>query len=131
MITFLDCVGEAYFQLRLKVRNQTPNGLKEDIIPIDSKREYKMTVFDSECGLNTYNCKIIGFTMANKPDTKSFVNFDKEGNVEKFCVVDTLTIDYSEQECSNIKTINVSDIRFIHEYRTDIFENIVDIQNFK
>ena len=42
MITFLDCEGEAYFQLRLKVRNQTKDGLKVDIIPIDSNSEYNI-----------------------------------------------------------------------------------------
>ena len=131
MITFLDCVGEAYFQLRLKIRNQTPNGLKEDIISINSNSEYKISVFENENGYNTYNCKIVGFTMANKPDPKSFVNFDKKGNVEKFCVVDTLKIDYSENECSNVKTINVTDISSIHEYKTDVFEDITTVENFR
>ena len=68
--------------------------------------------------------------MANKPDPKSFVNFDKKGNVEKFCVVDTLKIDYSEEESSGIKSINVSDIRKITEYDNTVFEDMRHIDNF-
>lgn len=131
MITFLNCEGEAYFQLRLKIRNQTQNGLKVDIIPIDSNSEYKISVFEDDKGLNTYNCRIIGFTIGNKPDSKSFVNFDKKGNVEKFCIVDTIKIDYSEEGESNVKTINVSDIRSIYKYESDAFEDMTEIKTFR
>lgn len=131
MITFLSCEGEAYFSLRIKIKNQGPKGNIEQIYPIDSAKEYKISVFETDKGLNTYNCRIVGFTMANKPDPKSFVNFDKKGNVEKFCVVDTLKIDYSEEETSNIKSINVSDIRSIEVYDNTVFEDMRSIEDFR
>lgn len=131
MITFLSCEGEAYFSLRIKIKNQGPKGVKEAIFPIDSKKQYKISVFENDKGFNTYNCRVVGFTMANKPDPKSFVNFDKKGNVEKFCVVDTLKIDYSEEEISNVKSINVSDIRFIEVYDNTVFEDMRQITDFR
>lgn len=131
MITFLSCEGEAYFSFRIKIKNQGPKGNIEQIYPIDSAKEYKISVFETDKGLNTYNCRIVGFTMANKPDPKSFVNFDKKGNVEKFCVVDTLKIDYSEEETSNIKSINVSDIRSIEVYDNTVFEDMRSIEDFR
>lgn len=131
MITFLNCEGEAYFSLRIKIKNQGEKGIIESVFDIDSKKEYKISIFDEGAGLITYNCRIVGFTMANKPDPKSFVNFDKKGNVEKFCVVDTLKIDYSEEESSGIKSINVSDIRKITEYDNTVFEDMRHIDNFR
>ena len=49
--TFLECNGEAYFTMRLVVKNQGENGVEESIIPIDSSKSYKIVVFDQSKGL--------------------------------------------------------------------------------
>ena len=131
MITFLNCECDSFFSIRIKIKNQGEKGIIESLFDIDSKKEYKISIFDEGAGFVTYNCRVVGFTMANKPDPKSFVNFDKKGNVEKFCVVDTLKIDYSEEESSGIKSINVSDIRKITEYDNTVFEDMRHIDNFR
>lgn len=129
--TFLECNGEAYFTMRLVVKNQGENGVEESIIPIDSSKSYKIVVFDQSKGLITYDCKITGFTMANKPDARSFVNFDIDGNVQDFWVVDTLKLDCSETEHSKVVTINISDIRSVTCYDNTVFEDVRKIEQFR
>ena len=129
--TFLNCVGEAYFNLRLVVRNQDKDGLKETSIDVKSNCTYKITVADNEYGINTYDCRIVGFTIANKPDNRSLVNYDKKGNIAKYCEVDTIKIDCSEDGRSEVRSINVADIRSIEEFSTDGIQDVTTIENFK
>lgn len=132
MSTFLNCKGEAYFQLKLVLRYQEREGLKVQEVFVNSKNDYKITVADNEYGVCTYNCKIVGFTLANKPDPRSLVNYDKEGNSAGYCEVDTIKIDCSEAGSSMVKTINICDIRFIEEFTTEGFEYITNhVENFR
>lgn len=131
MSTFLNCVGEAYFQLKLVLKYQEKDGLKTQEVFVNSKNDYKISVADNDYGITTYNCRIVGFTLANKPDSRSLVNYDKDGNVARFCEVDTIKIDCSEEGSSMVKTVNVTDIRFLEEYSTSGFEDMTTIQNFR
>lgn len=133
-LTFLKCDAECFFQLRLTIYNQTIKGAKASVYDISSLNEYQITVVsDEEPGLKTYNCRVIGFTTRNVPDYKGFVNYDKKTNQAKLSEVDTIKIDYSENDVSQVTSISVDDIRDIKVTYApgQDFERIVDIKDFK
>ena len=133
-ITFLKTEAQCSFQLQLTIYNQTIKGAKAAVYQISSENEYQITVVSDEApGLKTYNCRIIGFTMRNVPDCKGFVNYDKKTNQAKLSEVDTIKIDYSEDDCSQVTSINVDDIRDIKVTYApgQDFERILDIKDFK
>lgn len=116
MITFLNCEAKISFKLNLIVKYQGKKGIETKNIEIKPNTEYKISVADNEYGLVTYNCRIVNYTV------------DKKRVLE----VDTLKLDCSSKEQSFLKTINVSDIRYIEEYLTDGFEEIKkEIKEFK
>ncbi len=133
-LTFLKTDAQCFFQLQLTVWNQTTNGAKGTIFQISSNNEYQIDVISDEApGLKTYNCRIVGFTMRNRPDYKGFVNYDKETNQAKLAEVDTIKIDYSEDGKAGVTSINVCDIRDIRlTYAPgQDFEVIRDIKDFR
>lgn len=136
-LTFLKTDAQCFFQLQLTVWNQTTNGAKGTIFQVSSLNEYQIDVISDEApGLKTYNCRIVGFTMRNRPDYydyKGFVNYDKETNQAKLVEVDTIKIDYSEDGKAGVTSINVCDIRDIRlTYAPgQDFEVIRDIKDFR
>lgn len=69
---------------------------------------YRIKVVDGINGIKTICGRIISFTMYPERDILSYVDKNTEPSV-----VDTITIDCSEDGESNICTINVCDIRSI------------------
>lgn len=108
MISFLTCNAKAILKLVLEISYQKKNAIGKQIIEVDSDKIYKITVADNMTGLRTYNCRIIGYTMCSAEEVLTYVN-----NHTKPTVVDTLKIDYSDDNQSGVTNINVADIRYI------------------
>lgn len=127
MITFLSCNANIKFQLQITIKYQDDSGVGENTLDIDSDTEYKISVADNDYGLKTYNCRITGYTISPYKLYGSYANPNMP-----ITSVDTLTIDYSENGKSNVKVINVSDIRNLEAHSSKGFEEIVnDIPEFK
>lgn len=120
-MNFLTCKAKAILNLVLEVDFQGKNGIRKKIIQVDSDTVYKITVADNMAGLMTYNCRIVGYTMATEKEVLSYVN-----NNTKPTAVDTLKLDCSDNNMSKTISINVSDIRNIEELSTSGFDEIVN-----
>ena len=131
MITFLKTDAKAFFQLRLSISNQGEKGMDTKSFDINSKYDYKISYVDENNNYSSILCRIIGFTLSNRPDPKSFVNYDIKGNCEKYCCVDTIKVDCSEDGHSSVRTINVRDIRDIVSYGGNDFEDVTKIKEFR
>lgn len=119
MISFLTCNAKAVLNLVLEVSYQEKDKIATQTFYVSSDKVYKITVADNMTGLRTYNCRIIGYTMCTTEEVLSFVNQNT-----KPTVVDTLKIDYSEDNISKTTSINVCDIRYIEELSTSGFDEI-------
>lgn len=128
MVSFLTCNAKAVLRLVLEVSYQKKDKIAKCVYEISSDKVYKITVADNMTGLRTYNARITGYTMCNTEEVLSFVNQNT-----KPTVVDTLKIDYSEDNISKTTSINVADIRYIEELSTSGFDEILnrEIQTFK
>lgn len=128
MISFLTCKAEAVLHLDLTVSYQTKDKIATHTYHINGDTVYKITVADNMTGLRTYVCRITGYTMCSTEETLSFVN-----PFTKPTVVDTLRIDYSEDNVSRTAAINVCDIRYIEELYTSGLDEIVnrEVPTFK
>ena len=121
-ISFLSCNAKAVLKLVLEVSYQRKNAIAKQVLQVDSDKIYKITVADNMTGLRTYNCRIIGYTMCNTDEVLTcYANDDTTPTV-----VDTLKIDYSDDNKSCVTNINVADIRYIEEIYTGGIEVIFD-----
>lgn len=129
MINFLKCEGQAVLKLVLKVSYQLDNAIGYEVVEVDTNSVYNISVAD-DYGLKHLNGRIIAFTLCNEREVLSFVN-----EKTKPSIVDTITVDCSGDGVSDIKRINVSDIRNIEELKDSGFEEIKrdtkDIDTFK
>lgn len=127
MINFLKCEAKAVIKLILDVAFQD-KGVTHELIEVNTDNVYKITVADNNYGIKTLNGRIVSFTICPEREVLSFVN----QNTRPF-VVDTITIDCSDDRTSNICTVNVSDIRSVEEICDSGFEEInrKDIATFK
>lgn len=123
MISFLTCNAKAVLRLILEINYQEKNRIINKSFEVDNKTIYKITVADNMAGLRTYNGRIIGYTMCPEEEVLSFVNSNT-----KPTVVDTIKIDYSDEQSSHTTSINVSDIRYIEELSTSGFDEIINRQ---
>jgi hypothetical protein len=121
MVSFLTCNAKAVLRLILEVSYQKKDKIATQTFYVSSDKVYKITVADNMTGLRTYNCRITGYTMCTTEEVLSFVNQNT-----KPTVVDTLKIDYSEDNISKTTSINVCDIRYIEELSTSGFDEIVN-----
>ncbi len=121
MISFLTCNANAVLKLILNISYQEKDKIKSKSIEVDTDTIYKITVADNMLGLNTYNGRIISFTMNTEDTPLNFVNSNT-----KPIVVDTIKLDCSDEQSSKIVYINVSDIRYIEEMSTSGFDEIVN-----
>ena len=119
MINFLKCEGRAVIRLILELSYQEKNKIAHKVIEISSDNVYRIKVVDSINGIKTICGRIISFTMCLEREVLSYVNKNTKPSV-----VDTITIDCSEDGESNICTINVCDIRSIEELCDSGFEDI-------
>lgn len=128
MISFLTCNAKAVLKLILEVSYQDKDRICTQTFEVATDKVYKITVADATAGLRTYNCRIVGYTMCSTDEVLEFVN-----PYTKPSVVDTLKIDYSENNLSKTTSINVCDIRYIEELSTSGFDEIVNpvIPTFK
>ena len=128
MISFLTCNAKAVLHLVIEVSYQRSDKIAKQTFEVDSDTIYKITVADNMTGLRTYICRITGYTMCTAEEVLSFVNQNT-----KPTVVDTLKIDYSEDNVSRTASINVGDIRYIEELSTSGFDEIVnsEVPSFK
>lgn len=130
MINFLKCEGQAVLKLVLKVSYQLDNAIGYEVVEVDTNSVYNISVADNDYGLKHLNGRIIAFTLCNEREVLSFVN-----EKTKPSIVDTITVDCSDDGVSDIKRINVSDIRNIKELKDSGFEEIKrdtkDIDTFK
>lgn len=130
MINFLTCDAKAILKLILDISYQDKKNITHKIIEVDTNSIYKISFVDNECGLFTINGRIISFTMA--PTRESLSNVTKD---TKPTVVDTITVDCSDNRESKIYKINVYDIRNIEEVSEDGFDEIIrrpdDIPTFR
>lgn len=128
MISFLTCNAKAVLRLVIEVSYQRSDKIAKQTFEVDSDTIYKITVADNMTGLRTYVCRITGYTMCTTEEVLSFVNQNT-----KPTVVDTLKIDYSEDNVSRTTSINVGDIRYIEELSTSGFDEIVnrEVPTFK
>lgn len=108
MINFLKCEGRAVIRLILELSYQEKNNIVHKVIEVSSDNVYRIKVVDSINGIKTICGRIVSFTMCPEREVLSYVNKNTKPSV-----VDTITIDCSEDGESNICTINVCDIRFI------------------
>lgn len=108
MINFLKCEGRAVIRLILELSYQEKNNIAHKVIEVSSDNVYRIKAVDSINGIKTICGRIISFTMCPEREVLSYVNKNTKPSV-----VDTITIDCSEDGESNICTINVCDIRFI------------------
>lgn len=121
-ISFLSCNAKAVLKLVLEVSYQRKDRIAKQVLQVDSDKIYKITVADNMTGLRTYNCRIIGYTMCNTDEVLTcYANDDTTPTV-----VDTLKIDYSDDNKSCVTNINVADIRYIEEIYTGGIEVIFD-----
>ena len=119
MINFLKCEGRAVIRLILELSYQEKNNIAHKVIEVSSDNVYRIKVVDSINGIKTICGCIISFTMCPEREVLSYVNKNTKPSV-----VDTITIDCSEDGESNICTINVCDIRSIEELCDSGFEDI-------
>lgn len=130
MINFLKCEGQAVLKLVLKVSYQLDNAIDYEVVEVNTDSIYNISVADNDYGLKHLNGRIIAFTLCNEREVLSFVN-----EKTKPSVVDTITVDCSGDGVSDIKRINVCDIRNISELKDFGFEEIErdkkDIDTFK
>lgn len=119
MINFLKCEGRAVIRLILELSYQEKNNIAHKVIEVFSDNVYRIKVVDSINGIKTICGRIISFTMCPEREVLSYVNKNTKPSV-----VDTITIDCSEDGESNICTINVCDIRSIEELCDSGFEDI-------
>lgn len=128
MISFLTCNAKAVLRLVIEVSYQRSDKIAKQTFEVDSDTIYKITVADNMTGLRTYVCRITGYTMCTTEEVLSFVNQNTQPTV-----VDTLKIDYSEDNVSRTTSINVGDIRYIEELSTSGFDEIVnrEVPTFK
>lgn len=119
MINFLKCEGKAVIRLILELSYQEKNKIAHKVIEVSSDNVYRIKVIDSINGIKTICGRIISFTMCPEREILSYVNKNTKPSV-----VDTITIDCSENGESNICTINVYDIRSIEELCDSGFEDI-------
>lgn len=128
MISFLTCNAKAVLHLVIEVSYQRSDKIAKQTFEVGSDTIYKITVADNMTGLRTYVCRITGYTMCTTEEVLSFVNQNTQPTV-----VDTLKIDYSEDNVSRTTSINVGDIRYIEELSTSGFDEIVnrEVPTFK
>ena len=128
MINFLKCDAKAIIKLVLDLSYQNNSKITHKVIEVDTNSVYKITVADNDCGIHTLNGRIISFTMCPTREVLSYVNKDTKPSI-----VDTITVDCSDNGESKIRTINVCDIRTIDELSESGFEEIVreNISTFK
>jgi hypothetical protein len=128
MISFLTCNAKAVLRLVIEVSYQRSDKIAKQTFEVGSDTIYKITVADNMTGLRTYVCRITGYTMCTTEEVLSFVNQNTQPTV-----VDTLKIDYSEDNVSRTTSINVGDIRYIEELSTSGFDDIVnrEVPTFK
>lgn len=128
MISFLTCNAKAILRLIIELSYQEKDKIAKQTFEVDNATIYKITVADNMSGLRTYVCRITGYTMCTTEEVLSFVNQNTQPTV-----VDTLKIDYSEDNISKTASINVGDIRYIEELSTSGFDEIVNrpIPTFK
>ena len=129
MINFLKCDAKAIIKLILDLSYQERNKIAHKVIEVDNNAVYRFTVADNMSGMKTLTGRITAFTMCPEREVMSFVN----QNV-KPSVVDTITLDCSENGISNMHTINVCDIRTVEELSEYGFEDISqkrDVPTFK
>ena len=129
MINFLKCDAKAIIKLILDLSYQERNKIAHKVIEVDNNTVYRFTVADNMSGMKTLTGRITAFTMCPEREVMSFVN----QNV-KPSVVDTITLDCSENGISNMHTINVCDIRTVEELSEYGFEDISqkrDVPTFK
>lgn len=129
MINFLKCDAKAIIKLILDLSYQERNKIAHKVIEVDNNTVYRFTVADNMSGMKTLTGRITAFTMCPEREVMSFVN----QNV-KPSVVDTITVDCSENGISNMHTINVCDIRTVEELSEYGFEDISqkrDVPTFK
>jgi hypothetical protein len=128
MISFLTCNAKAVLRLVIEVSYQRSDKIAKQTFEVGSDTIYKITVADNMTGLRTYVCRITGYTMCTTEEVLSFVNQNTQPTV-----VDTLKIDYSEDNVSRTTSINVGDIRYIEELSTSGFDEIVnrEVPTFK
>lgn len=119
MINFLTCEAKAVIKLMLDLSYQEGRDIVHKIIEVDTDTVYKITVADNNYGIKTLNGRIVSFTMCPEREVLSFVNQNTKPSV-----VDTITMDCSDDRTSNICTVNVSDIRSIKEICDSGFEDI-------
>lgn len=119
MINFLKCEAKAVIKLMLDLSYQEGRDIVHKIIEVDTDTVYKITVADNNYGIKTLNGRIVSFTMCPEREVLSFVNQNTKPSV-----VDTITMDCSDDRTSNICTVNVSDIRSVKEICDSGFEDI-------
>lgn len=119
MINFLKCEGKAVIRLILELSYQEKNKIAHKVIEVSSDNVYRIKAVDSINGIKTICGRIISFTMCPEREILSYVNKNTKPSV-----VDTITIDCSENGESSICTINVCDIRSIEELCDSGFEDI-------
>jgi len=128
MISFLTCNAKATLNLSLEVTYQDKDKIHTHVYYIDSDKIYKLTVADNMAGLVTYNCRITGYSSFVDCNTLKCINQNT-----KPIVIDIIKIDYSEDNKSLCKSINVNDIRYIEELSTSGFDEITnrEVPTFK
>lgn len=119
MINFLKCEGRAVVRLILELSYQEKNNIAHKVIEVCSDNVYRIKAVNSINGIKTICGRIISFTMCPEREVLSYVNKNTKPSV-----VDTVTIDCSEDGESNICTINICDIRSIEELCDSGFEDI-------
>lgn len=124
MISFLTCEAKCILKLVLNISYQEKDKVCNQIFEVSSDKVYKITVADNMTGLRTYNARITGYTMNTKSNS-ALVLYYANTDIEP-TVVDTLKIDYSEDNMSRTTSINVSDIRYIEELSTSGFDEITN-----
>ena len=119
MINFLKCDAKAIIKLILELSYQDKNNIRHEIIEVETDTIYRITAIDSIHGIETLIGRIKSFTLCPEREVLSYINQDTKPSI-----VDTITIDCSSENGSNIRTINVSDIRSVSELADAGFEEI-------
>ena len=119
MINFLKCDAKAIIKLILELSSQDKNNIRHEVIEVNTDTIYRITVIDSIHGIETLIGRIKSFTLCPEREVLSYINQDTKPSI-----VDTITIDCSSENGSNIRTINVSDIRSVSELADAGFEEI-------
>lgn len=119
MINFLKCDAKAVIRLLLDLSYQRGREIEHKVIEVDTDTPYKVTVADNNFGITTLNGRIVSFTIGTAREILSCVNQNTKPSI-----VDTITMDCSDNGESIIKTINVCDIREVIELSDTGIENI-------